>query len=106
LDTLKIIARFYNYDRPLQGFDVNTILKSSNYFTIIFLLISSVCYSQKQDHILLFGNQRYPQSTIDHLWDSFQYNFNKEPMELEYADREWDFSGTNTSICDEDGHLY
>ncbi len=78
-------------------------------FILSFLIFNLICYenfSQKQDYIWVLGSNYIYEETADHWKDPFQFNFNKDPMELEYTiDRVWDFEGTNSSICDKNGNL-
>jgi PKD repeat protein len=74
-------------------------------FHIILYFIVDVT-GQKEDNIWLMGNAAYGNPTPDYFWDPFQFNFNVDPMQLEYTKREWDFSGMCTSLCDENGNMY
>jgi len=69
-----------------------------------FLLQENVS-AQKQDYIWMFGKEYLGVQGLDN-WGSSNFDFNHEPVRI-YQDeeREWDFNGANTSICDKDGNL-
>lgn len=47
-----------------------------------------------------------PSDDSINFWSPFQFNFNQDPMQLEYVyDREWDFTGTCGIYCNNEGEL-
>lgn len=75
-------------------------------FTIILLFIFFYnSDAQKEDHVWLFGFEYGSVLGLEN-WGSSNFDFNYEPVRIYHdEEREWDFHGANTSICDINGNL-
>ncbi|MFZ1561780.1 MAG: PKD domain-containing protein [Saprospiraceae bacterium] len=67
-------------------------------------------YTQKEDHIWLFGREPYdvtiPERALDTTRGATNFDFNYDPVRIYYdPKRLWDMAGGNSSISNEDGVL-
>jgi len=77
---------------------------------LLFTLFSSIAYTQKEDHVWLFGWEPYdiilPDRALDTTRGATNFDFNFDPVRIYYdPKRFWDMDGTNTSISDKNGKL-
>jgi hypothetical protein len=78
-----------------------------NSIIILLLLLSISIFAQKNDYLWQMGNADVFLQPDPTNWSKpFQFNFNLDPMQLEFLpNREWDFQGTSSSYCNDDGEL-
>jgi hypothetical protein len=106
METLKFIGKEQLPSH--SNFSVEEIKSFITRIVIIALVltIDSISgISQKEDHVWLFGFEYGSVLGLEN-WGSSNFDFNYEPVRIYHdEEREWDFHGANTSICDKNGNL-
>lgn len=73
---------------------------------IILCLHTCISICQKNDYIWQMGSAGLPNTDSSNWFTPFQYNFNYDPMRLEFLPtREWDFRGTSSAFSSDEGKL-